>query len=112
VAFIAELEWPDTVGLNPEFAHETMAVLSSHLGVAQVLRAGKLFHIDLNAQRIGRYDQDLRFGSEGVRKAFFLVKLLEDAGWNGMRHFDAHAYRGRRTERGSGSSPRAACAPT
>ena len=30
-------------------------------------------------QRIGKYDQDFRFGSEGVRDAFYLVKLLEDA---------------------------------
>ena len=55
--------------------------------------AGKLFHIDLNAQVIGKYDQDFRFGSEGIRDAFYLVKLLEDAQWPGMRHFDAHAYR-------------------
>jgi xylose isomerase len=54
---------------------------------------GKLFHIDLNGQRIGKYDQDFRFGSEGVRDAFYLVKLLEDSGWGGMRHFDAHPYR-------------------
>jgi xylose isomerase len=81
------------VGVNPEFAHETMSGLSFHHAVAQALRAGKLFHIDLNAQRPGKYDQDFRFGSEGVRDAFYLVKLLEDAGWDGMRHFDAHAYR-------------------
>ena len=61
--------------------------------VAQALWHGKLFHIDLNAQRIGKYDQDFRFGSEGIRDAFYLVKLLEDAAWPGMRHFDAHAYR-------------------
>src|SRR5690606_9948718 len=30
---------------------------------------------------------------EGVRDAFYLVRLLEDSGWDGMRHFDAHAYR-------------------
>src|SRR5205807_9605850 len=46
-----------------------------------------------NAQRAGKYDQDFRFGSEGVRDAFYLVKLLEDAGYEGMRHFDAHPYR-------------------
>ena len=40
-----------------------------------------------------KYDQDFRFGSEGIRDAFYLVKLLEDAQWPGMRHFDAHAYR-------------------
>ena len=93
LAFIGELEWPDMVGLNPEFAHETMSGLSFSHGVAQTLWHGKLFHIDLNAQRIGKFDQDFRFGSEGVRDAFYVVKLLEDSGWEGMRHFDAHPYR-------------------
>jgi xylose isomerase len=93
LAFINELQYPEMVGLNPEFAHETMSGLSFHHAVAQALWHGKLFHIDLNAQRIGRFDQDFRFGSEGVRDAFYLVKLLEDEGWDGMRHFDAHAYR-------------------
>jgi xylose isomerase len=81
------------VGLNPEFAHETMSGLSFHHGVAQTLWAGKLFHIDLNGQVPGKYDQDFRFASEGVKDAFYLVRLLERSGWTGMRHFDAHAYR-------------------
>jgi xylose isomerase len=81
------------VGLNPEFAHETMSGLSFSHAVAQTLWHGKLFHIDLNAQRIGKYDQDFRFGSEGIRDAFYTVKLLEDSHWEGPRHFDAHAYR-------------------
>ncbi len=93
LAFIERLTWPEMVGLNPEFAHETMSGLSFHHSVAQTLWSGKLFHIDLNAQRIGKYDQDFRFGSEGVRDAFYTVKLLEDAAWDGCRHFDAHAYR-------------------
>jgi xylose isomerase len=93
LAFINELQWPEMVGLNPEFAHETMSGLSFHHAVAQTMWHGKLFHIDLNAQRIGKYDQDFRFGSEGIRDAFYLVKLLEDSHWEGMRHFDAHAYR-------------------
>ena len=93
LAFIERLEWPELVGVNPEFAHETMSGLSFHHAVAQCLWAGKLFHIDLNAQRVGKFDQDFRFGSEGVRDAFYTVKLLEDTGWDGMRHFDAHAYR-------------------
>jgi len=93
LAFIESLEWPDMVGLNPEFAHETMSGLSFHHAVAQTLWAGKLFHIDLNAQRIGKYDQDFRFASEGQRDAFYTVRLLESSGWDGMRHFDAHAYR-------------------
>jgi xylose isomerase len=93
LGFIQQLEWPDMVGLNPEFAHETMSGLSFSHAIAQTLWQGKLFHIDLNAQRIGKFDQDFRFGSEGIRDAFYTVKVLEDAGWDGMRHFDAHAYR-------------------
>lgn len=93
LAFINKLEWPDMVGLNPEFAHETMSGLSFSHGVAQAIWQDKLFHIDLNAQRIGKFDQDFRFGSEGIRDAFYVVKLLEDVHWDGMRHFDAHPYR-------------------
>ena len=93
LAFIYTLDHPEMVGLNPEVAHDTMAGLDFSHGVAQALEAGKLFHIDLNAQKPGRFDQDLRFGSEDVKGAFFLVKLLEDAMWPGMRHFDSHAYR-------------------
>jgi xylose isomerase len=93
LAFIEELAWPKMVGLNPEFAHETMSGLNFSHAVAQCLWHGKLFHIDLNSQRIGKFDQDFRFGSEGMRDSFYTVKVLEDAGWSGMRHFDAHAYR-------------------
>ena len=95
--FISTLEHEDIVGVNPEVAHETMAGLSFVHGVAQAMEAGKLFHIDLNAQRIGRYDQDLRFGSEDLKQAFCLVRLLEGTlgggRYDGPRHFDAHAYR-------------------
>ncbi|MHB1575864.1 MAG: xylose isomerase [Candidatus Dormibacteria bacterium] len=93
LAFIHQLQWPEMVGINPEVAHETMSGLSFYQGVAQALWAGKLFHIDLNGQIPGKFDQDFRFGSEGVRDAFYLVQLLEDSGWTGMRHFDAHPYR-------------------
>jgi xylose isomerase len=91
--FIGTLDRPEMVGVNPEVAHETMAGLSFVHGVGQALWAGKLFHIDLNAQRIGRYDQDFRFGAEDLKEAFLLVRLLERAGYEGPRHFDAHAYR-------------------
>jgi xylose isomerase len=81
------------VGVNPEMAHEHMAGINFTHGVAQAWEAGKLFHIDLNDQYPGRYDQDLRFGSRDLKAAFFLVKFLEDVGYQGSRHFDAHAYR-------------------
>lgn len=93
LAFIQTLAFPDRFGLNPEFAHETMAGLNFVHAVAQVLDAGKLFHIDLNDQRMSRFDQDLRFGAENLKAAFFLVDLLESSGYEGPRHFDAHALR-------------------
>ena len=93
LAFIATLDHPEMVGVNPEVAHEHMAGINFMHGVAQAWEAGKLFHIDLNDQYPGRYDQDLRFGSRDVKAAFYLVKFLEDVGYSGSRHFDAHAYR-------------------
>ena len=93
LGFIATLDEPEMVGVNPEFAHDTMAGLNFVHAVAQIIDAGKLYHIDLNDQKMGRFDQDLRFGAENIKSAFFLVKLLEDSGYDGMRHFDAHALR-------------------
>jgi xylose isomerase len=88
LAFINELEHPDIVGLNPEVGHETMAGLNVVHGYAQALWSGKLFHIDLNGQHGLKYDQDLRFGAADVKSAFFLVDLLESAGYDGPKHFD------------------------
>jgi len=93
LAFIQTLEHSEMVGVNPEVAHEHMSGLNFTHHVAQAWSMGKLFHIDLNDQIPGRYDQDLRFGSANPKAAFFLVKLLEDVGYSGSRHFDAHAYR-------------------
>lgn len=93
LALIGTLKHPQRFGLNPEFAHETMAGLNFVHAVAQALEMGKLFHIDLNDQRMSRFDQDLRFGSENLKAAFFLVDLLEASGYDGPRHFDAHALR-------------------
>ena len=93
LGFIATLDHPEMVGVNPEFAHEHMAGLNFLHAVAQAWEAGKLFHIDLNDQNYARYDQDLRFGSQNLKQAFFVVKFLEDVGYTGPRHFDAHAYR-------------------
>jgi xylose isomerase len=100
LAFIAELEHSDMVGLNPEVGHEQMAGLNFAAGVAQALWAGKLFHIDLNGQRSIKFDQDLVFGHGDLLNAFFLVDLLEHAAdggptYDGPRHFD---YKPARTE--------------
>ena len=93
LAFINTLDHPEMVGVNPEVAHESMAGLNFVHGVAQAMEANKLFHIDLNDQAFGRYDQDFRFGAVNLKSAFFLVKLLEDNKYDSSRHFDAHAYR-------------------
>jgi xylose isomerase len=93
LAFIETLDHPEMVGVNPELAHEHMSGLNFTHAIAQAWDAGKLFHIDLNDQAFGRYDQDLRFGSHSLKSCFFLVKFLEDVGYQGSRHFDSHAYR-------------------
>lgn len=93
LGFIATLDHPEMVGLNPEMAHEHMAGLNFLHAVAQAWEAGKLFHIDLNDQNYVRFDQDWRFGSQSLKQSFFLVKFLEDVGYAGSRHFDAHAFR-------------------
>jgi xylose isomerase len=100
LAFIAQLDHADMVGLNPEVGHEQMAGLNFAAGVAQALWAGKLFHIDLNGQRSIKYDQDLVFGHGDLLNAFFLVDLLEHGAdgspaYDGPRHFD---YKPSRTE--------------
>jgi xylose isomerase len=93
LGFIATLKHPNMVGVNPEFAHEQMAGLNFVQCVAEAIDAGKLFHIDLNDQEVGRFDQDLRFASQSYKHAFFLVKLLVDNKYSGPKHFDSHAYR-------------------
>ena len=93
LAFIDTLAHPEMVGVNPEVAHEQMIGLNFYHVIAQAIEAGKLFHIDLNDQKPGRFDQDLRFASESLKPLFFVVKLLEESGYEGPRHFDAHAYR-------------------
>ncbi len=101
LAFIAELEHGDIVGVNPEVGHEQMAGLNFAAGIAQALWAGKLFHIDLNGQRGIKFDQDLVFGHGDLLNAFFLVDLLEHGApgggpaYTGPRHFD---YKPSRTE--------------
>jgi xylose isomerase len=105
LAFIAELEHGDIVGVNPEVGHEQMAGLNYSGGIAQALWAGKLFHIDLNGQRGIKYDQDLVFGHGDLINAFSLVDLLEHGApgggpsYDGPRHFD---YKPLRTEDGEG----------
>ncbi|MCF3176968.1 xylose isomerase, partial [Streptomyces sioyaensis] len=88
LAFIERLERPELYGVNPEVGHEQMAGLNFPHGIAQALWAEKLFHIDLNGQSGLKYDQDLRFGAGDLRSAFWLVDLLETAGYDGPRHFD------------------------
>lgn len=93
LGFIPTLDHPEMVGVNPELAHEHMAGLNFLHAVAQAWEAGKLFHVDLNDQNYARFDQDWRFGMQNIKQSFFLVKFLEDIGYSGSRHFDAHAFR-------------------
>jgi xylose isomerase len=81
------------VGVNPEIQHSRMANMNTRHELAQCLEAGKLFHIDLGAQKPTRYDQDLRFGAEDIKETFFIVQLMERGGYDGVRAFDVKPYR-------------------
>ena len=94
LAFIGELEWPDMVGLNPEFAHETMTGLSFHHGVAQALWHGKLFHIDLNGSGSASTTRTSGSVPRGGPRRFLHGEAARGLRLGrGMRHFDAHPYR-------------------
>ena len=93
LAFIATLDHPDMVGVNPETAHIKMAGLNPYHEFAQALDAGKLLDVHLNGQKPLRFDQDLSFGSDDLKEAFFTAKLLMDHKYGGTIGFDAHPYR-------------------
>jgi xylose isomerase len=93
LGLIATLDKPGNCGVVPEIAHVRMAGLNAYHEMAMALECGKLFGLHFNSQKPLRYDQDLRFGAEDLKESFFVVKLVEDAGWPGTRSFDAHAYR-------------------
>jgi xylose isomerase len=93
LAFIATLDHPEMVGINPETAHIKMAGLNPYHEFGQALDSGKLLDVHLNGQKPLRYDQDLSFGSDDLKEAFFTTKLLVDHDYAGTIGFDAHPYR-------------------
>jgi xylose isomerase len=93
LAFIATVGHPDMCGINPETAHIKMAGLNPYHEFAQALDAGKLLDVHLNGQKPLRFDQDLSFGSDDLKDAFFTTKLLVDHKYEGTIGFDAHPYR-------------------
>lgn len=88
LAFIATLDHPEMVGLGPVIAQGSVAVSGECHGVAQAIDARKLYHVRLNAQPSRHDDRGPAFGAIGVRDVFLLVKLLEESGYDGPRHFD------------------------
>ncbi len=93
LAFINTLDHPEMVGINPETAHIKMAGLNPYHEYAQALDSGKLLDVHLNGQKPLRFDQDLTFGSDDLKEAFFTTKLLIDHKYPGTIGFDAHPYR-------------------
>jgi xylose isomerase len=93
LAFIATLDHPEMVGINPETAHIKMAGLNPYHEYAQALDSGKLLDVHLNGQKPLRFDQDLSYGSDDLKEAFFTAKLLLDHKYPGTIGFDAHPYR-------------------
>ena len=93
LAFIATLDHPEMCGINPETAHIKMAGLNPYHEFAQALDSGKLLDVHLNGQKPLRFDQDLSFGSDDLKEAFFTTKLLVEHEYPGTIGFDAHPYR-------------------
>jgi xylose isomerase len=93
LAFITTVDHPEMCGINPETAHIKMAGLNPYHEFAQALDAGKLLDVHLNGQKPLRFDQDLSFGSDDLKEAFFTTKLLVDHQYGGTIGFDAHPYR-------------------
>ena len=93
LAFIATVDHPEMVGINPETAHIKMAGLNPYHEFAQALESGKLLDVHLNGQKPLRYDQDLSFGSDDLKEAFFTTKLFVDHKYPGTIGFDAHPHR-------------------
>jgi xylose isomerase len=93
LAFIATVDHPEMCGINPETAHIKMAGLNPYHEFAQALDAGKLLDVHLNGQKPLRFDQDLSFGSDDLKEAFFTAKLLTDHDYQGTIGFDAHPHR-------------------
>jgi xylose isomerase len=93
LAFITTLDHPEMCGINPETAHIKMAGLNPYHEFAQALDSGKLLDVHLNGQKPLRFDQDLSFGSDDLKEAFFTTKLLSDHEYPGTIGFDAHPYR-------------------
>jgi xylose isomerase len=93
LAFIATVDHPDMCGINPETAHIKMAGLNPYHEFAQALESGKLLDVHLNGQKPLRFDQDLSFGSDDLKEAFYTTKLLVDHRYEGTVGFDAHPYR-------------------
>src|SRR5260370_21761745 len=93
LAFIATVDHPDMCGINPEIAHIKMAGLNPYHEFAQALGAGNRLDVHLNDQKPLRFDQDLSFGSDDLKEAFFTTKLLTDHKYDGTIGFDSHPYR-------------------
>jgi xylose isomerase len=88
LAFIDTLAHPEMVGLDPEIAHGSMGGSCGYQGVAQAIDARKLFHIDLYPPPVDHHEPEPSFGSTSANEAFFLVKLLEESGYDGPVQFD------------------------
>src|SRR5256885_1976271 len=65
--------------------------LAVELGATTYVCWGGREGVETNAAKDPR--TALAWDRDDPKGAFFLVKLLEDSKWPGMRHFDSHAYR-------------------
>ena len=104
--FIERLSTPTWSASTPRSRTRRWPGSRSCTRVAQALWAGKLFHIDLNSQRIGRYDQDFRFGAGGPEGDLLPRRAARGGRLRRARGTSTPSRCARGRRRASGTSPR------
>ena len=74
-------------GLNPEVGHALMGYEDLPYAFSLALAEGRLFHMHLNSQPLGNYDQDLNVGvvsPEQTEALLYVLKMHGYQGWFGI----------------------------
>jgi xylose isomerase len=90
LGFIASglLDYPDMVGLNPEYLHELMWGGAPRAALARALTAGKLWHFDINDGYRLKHDVDIAVGLVNPLDWLNVLVLLRSHGFNGPFNLD------------------------
>lgn len=80
-------------GLNPEVGHALMGYEDLPYAFSLALAEGRLFHMHLNSQPLGNYDQDLNVGAVSPEQTEALLYVLKMHGYRGWFGIDINPVR-------------------